>query len=120
MKWRWPRSRWFWLGVSVIVGSLLFTIPALQSLRLAIQVADAFSSGIQDGLREMGFHDSAAKPAQQMSVSFLFGLVQIRDTVHPYLWSTIGGVVTGGGLGVVVWALCELVLVVRCRIRNRL
>ncbi|MHA3772943.1 hypothetical protein ACXR0O_15520 [Verrucomicrobiota bacterium sgz303538] len=120
MKWRWLRSCWFWLGVSVIVGALLFTIPALQSLRLAMDVADAFSSGIKDGLREIGFNDSAAKASQQMSISFLFGLVQINDTVHPYLWSTVGGIVTGGGLGVVVWAFFELVLVARCRIRNRL
>src|SRR5215212_1466339 len=34
-----------------------------------------------------------------VTVSFLFGLVTIEDRPHPFLRTTVGGVVTGGGLG---------------------
>lgn len=102
MRQRWLCSRWLWLAVCVVVGSLVFTVPALQGLQQAIQFADAFSSGIREGLHDSGFRGPQAE-SRLVSVSFLFGLVTIEDTAHPYLWSVIGGIVTGGGLGVIVW-----------------
>lgn len=106
MSWRWLRSRWLWLVVCVVAGSLAFTVPALQAMHQAMQIADAFSSGIRDALSEAGFRGPREEP-RRATVSFLFGLVEVKDTPYPYLWSAIGGIVTGGGLGVVAWGLFQ-------------
>lgn len=106
MSWRWLRSRWLWLVVCVVAGSLAFTVPALQAVHQAMQIADAFSSGIRDGLSEAGSRSPREEP-RRASVSFLFGLVEVKDTPYPYLWSAVGGIVTGGGLGVVAWGLFQ-------------
>jgi hypothetical protein len=106
MGWRWLRSRWLWLVVCVAVGSLIVTIPSLQALRDLMAVADALSSGIREGLSHGG--GNPREEPRRVSVSFLFGLFEIKDTPHPYLWTVISGVVTGGGLGAIAWGLCQL------------
>jgi hypothetical protein len=106
---RWLRSRWLWLAVCVIVGSLLITIPTLRDVQLAHEIADTLSSGFKEGMRQPGF-SGVPKESLRMSVSFLFGLVQIEDTPYPYLWSAVGGVITGGGLGLIVWVLARTCL----------
>lgn len=107
MSWRWLRSRWLWLVVCVVVGSLIVTIPSLQTLHQAMEIADALSSGIRDGLKESGF-SGTPKESRRVSVSFLFGLAKIEDTPYPYLWTAISGIVTGGGLGAIAWGLSQL------------
>ena len=104
---RWLCSRWCWLALCVIVGSLVITIPALTSVKQALEVADALSSGFKEGLSHPGTVGSP-KESHRMSVGFLFGLVEIESTRYPYLWTTIGGVITGGGSGVVVWSLAQV------------
>ena len=106
---RWLCSRWLWLAICVIVGSLVITIPALTSVRQALQVADALSSGVKEGLNNAGFSGSP-KESRRMSVGFLFGLVEIENTPYPYMWTAIGGVITGGGLGLIVWLLAQVCL----------
>lgn len=103
---RWLCSRWLWLAVCVLVGSLLVTIPAVAEVRQVMQIADALSSGIKDGLSHSGSGGSA-KASVRMSVSFLFGLVHIEDTQNPYLWTVVGSVITGGGSGFLVWLLVQ-------------
>ena len=103
---RWLRSRWLWLVVCVVVGSLAFTVPALRAVHQAVQIGEAFASGIRAGLGEAGFHPPAEE-SRRSSVSFLFGLVEVKDTPHPYLWSAVGGIVTGGGVGLMVWGVFQ-------------
>jgi len=107
MNWRWLRSKWLGLVVCVAVGSLTFAILSLQALQDLMAVADALSSGIRDGLSDGGRRSPREEP-RRVSVSFLFGLVQIEDTPYPYLWTTISGIVTGGILGVIAWGLFQL------------
>lgn len=90
--------------VCVVVGALAFTIPSLQALHQAIQIADAFSTGIRGGLTEAGF-SGPSEASRRVSVSFLFGLVKVEGTSHPYLWSAIGGIVTGAGAGLIAFGL---------------
>jgi glycerol uptake facilitator-like aquaporin len=98
------RSRWWWLVICVVVGSLVVTIPSVQALRYGIAIVDALSSGAGQGLKEAGFSDPRAE-APRFTISFLAGLIEIKDTPHPYLWTVVSGVATGGGLGVIVWGL---------------
>lgn len=100
-------SRWCWLAICIIVGSLAITIPALTLVGQVLQVTDALSSGIKDGLSNAGFSGSP-KEFRRMPISILFGLVAIQDTHYPYMWTTIGGVITGGGLGLIVWLLVHV------------
>lgn len=109
MSWRWLRSRGLWLVVCVVVGALMFTIPSLQALHDGMEIAEAFSSGVREALKDAGFK-GPPRESVRVSVTLLFGLVEIKDTPHPYLWSTIGGIVTGGGLGLVVWGLLQLAI----------
>ena len=102
-------SRWLWLAICVIVGSLVITIPALTFVRQALEIADALSIGSKEGLSNAGFSGSS-RESRRMSVSFLFGLVEIESTRYPYMWTTIGGVITGGGLGLIVWLLAQVCL----------
>jgi hypothetical protein len=106
MRWRWLRSRWLGLVACVVAGSLVVTIPALQALRDLMAVADALSSGIREGLSQAG--GNPREGPRRVSVSVLFGLVTIEDTPHPYLWTVLGGIVTGGGLGAIAWGLFQL------------
>lgn len=106
MSWRWLRSRWLWLVICIVAGSLAITVPTLQAVHQAMQIADALSSGIRDGLSEIGFR-GPREESRRASVSFLFGLVEVKDTPYPYQWSAVGGIVTGGGLGVVAWGLFQ-------------
>lgn len=119
MSRRWLRSRWLWLVVCVAVGSLIVTIPSLQAMRDLMAVADALSSGIREGLSQAG--GNPREGPRRVTVSFLWGLVTIEDTSHPYLWTVIGGIVTGGGLGAIAWGLSQLaVWVWRRRTRRAL
>ena len=118
MSWHWLRSRWFWLAVCVVVGSLVITIPSVQSLRDVNAIADALSSGIREGLGQAGFKGPGTE-SRRVTVSFLFGLIEIKDTPHPYLWTVISGIVTGGGLGVMAWALPQVVVGMWRRTRAR-
>lgn len=106
MRWRWLRSRWLWLALCVVTGSLVVTIPSLQAVRDLMAVADALSSGIREGLSQTG--GNPREGPRRVSVSFLFGLVTIEDTPHPYLWTVVGGIVTGGGLGAIAWWLSRV------------
>lgn len=106
MNRRWLRSRWLWLVICVVAGALAFTIPSLQALHQAMQVADALSTGIRSGLTEAGF-GGPTEESHRVSVSFLFGLVEVEDTPYPYVWSAIGGIVTGGGVGLIAWGLLQ-------------
>ena len=74
MSWRWLRSKWLWLAVRLGVGSLVITIPSVQSLRDVIALADALSSGTREGLEKAGF-SGPPKESRRFSISFLFGLI---------------------------------------------
>jgi hypothetical protein len=106
MSWRWLRSRWLWLVVCVVAGSVIDTILSLQAMRTLMAIADALSSGIREGLIQAG--GNPHEEPRSVTVSFLFGLVKIKDTAHPYLWSAIGGIVSGGTLGAIAWGLAQL------------
>ena len=90
----------------VVVGSLIVTIPSLQAIRDLMVIADALSSGIREGLSQTG--GNPHEGPRRVSVSFLFGIVTIEDTPYPYLWTVIGGIVTGGGLGTIAWGISQL------------
>ena len=111
------RSKWLWLGVCVVVGSLVTTIPALRSVHQAMELADSLSSGFRESLKEGGFdiyeHD------RYVSVKFLFGLAQIRVTPHPYFWTAIAGISNGSILGTFVWGLFQVCIFVWRRIWGR-
>jgi hypothetical protein len=98
-------SRWWWLAICVVVGSLVITIPALTVVKQVIQIGDALSSGFKDGL---GKADGSLKETRQMSVGFLFGLVKIENTPYPYAWTVVSGVITGGGSGLIVWLVAQV------------
>src|SRR3954454_8065637 len=118
MSWRWLRSKWFWLPVCIVVGSLVITIPSVQLLRLGISIADALSSGTREGLASAGFRGPPTE-SRHFSVAFLFGLIEIKDTTHPYLWTVVSGIVTGGGLGVIAWGLAQAAVLLWRRAQRR-
>jgi hypothetical protein len=106
MSRRWLHSRWLWLAACVAAGARVVTIPSVQALRDLTAIADALSAGIREGLSQAGGHPREGP--RRASVSFLFGLAAIEDTPHPYLWTVVSGVVTGGGLGAIAWGLALL------------
>ena len=99
---RWVSSRWLWLAIYVVVGSLVCTIPALTMVRQTLELSDSLSSEFKQGLSNAG---GSVKETRRMSVGFLFGLVEIKDTSYPYVWTAIGGIIIGSGLGLIVWLL---------------
>src|SRR3954454_13554863 len=61
MSRRWFRSRWLWLAVCVVVGSVVVTILSVQALRIGFAIAEAMSSGARQALEEAGFDGPSAE-----------------------------------------------------------
>jgi hypothetical protein len=90
----------------VFSGALIDTITSLQVMRDLMAIADALSSGIREGLSQSG--GNPREESRRFTVSFLFGLIKIKDTPHPYEWTVVSGIVTGGLLGAIVWGFSQL------------
>jgi hypothetical protein len=113
MNRNWLLSPRMWLAVCVIAGALIVTIDAHQTMRQFMDVADALSSGIREGLQAAGGHPH--EDPRRFSVSFLFGLFTMKDTPHPLFWADVSGIVTGGLVGALVWGVAQWGLRIRGR-----
>ncbi|MBX9584864.1 MAG: hypothetical protein K2X87_31555 [Gemmataceae bacterium] len=103
------RSKWWWLAACVAAGAAVVAVSDWLVLREGLALVDALAAGF------------GAKPdtPRRYSVSILFGLIRINDTSHPYLWFTLGSLLTGGGLGLAVWGSGRMGLWAGRRVRCR-
>jgi len=102
----WLHSRRLWLLVLVTIGILIVTTHSLLALRDLTAIAEAISSGISHGLSAAGGHPHES--SRQYSVTLLFGSITVSGTPHPYLWTTLSGILTGGILGALAWVLLQV------------